>query len=486
MYSLKDFIQNTNNAEKEVSMAHTYDELRKTYTEFIYESYTSELIDDGLKLTYHFVVPGLAEFRPTLTLPINHELVINDPHSELAERIIFSIGLVELVSYWKIACPPNVVVKAGQLNEEQVDWWKRLYFNGLGEFFFENDIDARFNDFMNMTSAGPEVGSFSNEFELSGKNLIPIGGGKDSIVTVEHLAPLHEDNVTFGVNPTIASLDTMEIAGYNEEQRFIVSRTLDQEMLRLNSENYLNGHTPFSALLAFVSYLSAYLIGAEYIVLSNEASANAASIPGTEINHQYSKTSEFEVAFQAYTKEYFSDKIFYFSILRPFAEIAIAKSFSQYEQYFYKFRSCNRGSKKNVWCGECAKCLFIFAMLAPFVDEGILIEIFDKNIWEDESLLELWEMLSGIVAQKPFECVGTIEEVQYAIYLVSNQYFAKGEPLPYLLNESFKAAQAGEYSELKFVDGRLVSTARWNPLHKWHVDERVPEKFRSLVQDIIE
>ena len=103
-----------------------------------------------------------------------------------------------------------------------------------------------------------------------------------------------------------------------------------------------------------------------------------------------------------------------------------------------------------------------------------------------EILNDLLFQYNGNGDTKPFECVGTIEEVQYAIYLVSNQYFAKGEPLPYILNESFKAAQAGEYSELKFVDGRLVSTARWNPLHKWHVDERVPEKFRSLVQDIIE
>ena len=494
-------------------MSHKYEELRKTYSKFIYEKFDTEIESGVLKVTYFFEVPGLASFRPTLNFDLRHELVVNDALSALGQKILFAIGMVELISYWKIACPPLVEVKAAALDFEQIDWWKRLYFNGLGEFFYKNSIDAHFSDFMDLRSVDRdeniEVKVESNsevitEYVFQGLNLIPIGGGKDSIVSVEHLSELKDKNVVFGLNPTQASRDSMRIAGYGDKQSYIVQRTLDSEMLRLNAEGFLNGHTPFSALLAFVAYYTAYLIGAENIVLSNEASANAASIAGTEINHQYSKTSEFEIAFQAYSKKYLSDKIYYFSLLRPFAEIAIARSFTKYEKYFPYFRSCNRGSKKNIWCANCSKCLFIFAMISPFLSHERVVEIFGKDLWENEGLLEDWAMLLGVFEQKPFECVGTIEEVQYATVLIVNLFLNQFEmakiaeyenvnlnetylSLPLLLRYSVEQVKEGHLAELAWSDSehRLASLATENPLTKWHVDERLPEKFKKLVQDII-
>lgn len=471
-------------------MSFTYEELRNKYQRFIYSGYGITKTEDKLKVVYHFEVPGLAKFNPSLEFPLNHKLIINDAISPFAEKIIFSIGMVELISYWKIACPPRVEVRAGKLSEEQIDWWKSLYFNGLGEFFFKNDISPNKNDFMSIETSGKEFSDLSYLFETKGLNLIPVGGGKDSIVTLEHLSKVKANNVCFGLNSTGAAKDSMRIAGYSEDQIFIVSRTLDPEMLRLNKEGYLNGHTPFSALLAFVSYFVAYLIGAENIILSNEASANAASIPGTEINHQYSKTSEFEIGFQSYSQEYFSDKINYFSLLRPFAEIAIARSFCQYEQYFQAFRSCNLGSKANIWCGECPKCLFIYVMISPFLDAKMVEEIFGQNLWEKESLVKDWKELIGVIPQKPFECVGTIEEVQYATYLIVNKMLDNGyelSKLPLLLDIAVKSAKNGDLSELKFDNNmnRLLSTATVNPLTVWHEDERVPKKFKDLIKDIL-
>lgn len=471
-------------------MSFTYEELRNKYQRFIYSGYEITKAEDKLRIVYNFEVPGLAKFNPSLEIPLNHKLIINDALSPFAEKIIFSIGMVELISYWKIACPSRVEVKAGKLNEEQIDWWKGLYFNGLGEFFFKNGISPRKNDFMTIETSGKEFPNFRADFATKGLNLIPVGGGKDSIVTLEHLSKVKANNVCFGLNSTEAAKDSMEISGYSEEQRFIVSRTLDPEMLRLNKEGYLNGHTPFSALLAFVSYFVAYLIGAENIILSNEASANAASIPGTEINHQYSKTSEFEIAFQNYSRKYFSAQINYFSLLRPFAEIAIARSFCQYEQYFQAFRSCNLGSKKNIWCGECPKCLFIYVMISPFLNAKIVEEIFGQNLWKKESLVKDWKELIGIIPQKPFECVGTIEEVQYATYLIVNKALDNGtqvSELPLLLNIAVESAKKGELTELKF-DGyakRLISIAEVNPLIVWHEDERVPKEFKDLIKDIL-
>jgi hypothetical protein len=71
----------------------------------------------------------------------------------------------------------------------------------------------------------------------------------------------------------------------------------------------------------------AYLTNRKYIVLSNEGSANEPTVIGTNINHQYSKTYEFECDFYQYTKKYFNIDIKYFSLLRPIKEIQIAYLF---------------------------------------------------------------------------------------------------------------------------------------------------------------
>lgn len=89
----------------------------------------------------------------------------------------FSLGLVELISYWKITCAPNVHIECGSLDETQKKWWKKLYFNGLGEFFYINHIETDIDTFMNLISEGNVI---EGEVDYGGYkgNLIPVGGGK--------------------------------------------------------------------------------------------------------------------------------------------------------------------------------------------------------------------------------------------------------------------------------------------------------------------
>ena len=68
-------------------------------------------------------------------------------------------------------------------------------------------------------------------------------------------------------------------------------------------------------------------------------------------------------------------------------------------------------------------------MLYPFVDEKKLIEIFHNNMLDNE---ENKDMLLGLINNnynKPFECVGTKEEVDYALKLAVEKY----KKLPKLL-----------------------------------------------------
>jgi hypothetical protein len=217
------------------------------------------------------------------------------------------------------------------------------------------------------------------------------------------------------LNGIPASQRTIVQAGFSLEKSINVTRKLDPVLLELNAKGYLNGHTPFSALLAFVTLFAAVLYKKCDIALSNESSANEATIPGTNINHQYSKSFEFETDFRAYYQRYITSEVNYYSYLRSCTESNIANVFSTLPHHFLSFRSCNVGSKTDSWCCNCSKCLFVWIILSPYLSVEQLIAIFGKNLGADFHLLEDFNKLCGLTPEKPFECVGTIEEVQNSI-----------------------------------------------------------------------
>jgi len=236
---------------------------------------------------------------------------------------------------------------------------------------------------------------------------------------------------------------------------------------------FLNGHTPFSALVAFISALTSILTARKHICLSNESSANEPTIPGTKINHQYSKSFEFEKAFRQYLENYVTADINYFSFLRPLNELQIAKLFSVMLKYQNDFRSCNRGSKTNSWCGKCSKCLFTFIILYPYLEEKKLINIFGNNLFDDPGLRNIFDELTGASAVKPFECVGTINEVNAALCMtIENRGKNK---LPVLLEHYKSTAEFEAYTKNKTL------------LIEKQFDENnfLPEEYKNIIKQAL-
>lgn len=402
-----------------------FQQLREKHKEFVYEGY--EVYSDSF--VFHFWIDEYS-FNPKWSF--SPDLISNAPNKEILDYSVFSLGMSELVSYWKCSCPPVVRVNCGALNREQVQWWKKLYFNGLGEFFYRNGIETDIDSFMTVIPCCEDIHRF--ESHKSGEGfLIPVGGGKDSIVTLELLKEYKEKNACFILNPRGATLNCAHTADYSDNQIIGVKRTIDKQLLELNAMGYLNGHTPISSVIAFSSWIFAYCNGKRYIALSNESSANESNINGTSINHQYSKSTEFEADFRYYTKTYFSPFPEYFSMLRPWSEWQITKRFVEYPKYFPVFQSCNLGSKTDTWCADCAKCLYVYIMLAAFLPDEELIRIFGKNMLEKE---EYRDLFNGLVYQdynKPFECVGTKKEINLALFRAAEK--RKGQDLPLLLND---------------------------------------------------
>ncbi|MBO4599902.1 MAG: hypothetical protein J5641_04100 [Bacteroidales bacterium] len=416
-----------------------YNSFRKTYPEFVYESYRYDVQADGLHIVFTFRI-GENCFQPTAFIPARPFLNMEQP-SEVMDTLVFNIGMIELVSYWKCFCPPVVKVVCGRLDDRQVAFWKKIYFLGLGEFFYTNGIAATMEDFMTIAA---ESGAGSRTFEtVRGTGyLIPIGGGKDSVVTLE---ALKEKGVRpLIMNPRGATKGCAEAAGFTLDDCLVIKRNIHPRLLDLNAEGCLNGHTPFSAMLAFYTLLAAQLSGISNIALSNEASANEATVVGTDVNHQYSKSIDFENDFRHYVAHYISPTFNYFSFLRPLSELQIAMLFSRNEKYFDVFRSCNAGSKQDVWCGRCAKCLFAYIILSPFIPPARLDAIFGRCLLDDEEMKPLFDQLVGRAECKPFECVGTIDEVNTALGMTRERWY--GSHMPALLRE-WLAHHVGETTQ---------------------------------------
>ncbi len=405
-----------------------FEKLRTEYPTFYYNKYDVSCDSENIIITYDFEIENLEKFNPTYKIQKKY-ITNKDIDKDLFNYLVFHIGLIELVSYFKCTCSPNVIIKAGFIDDNQIKWLKKLYYYGLSEMFYKNGINTTIDDFMHITCTCSGKNNFDVSYKGEG-NLIPIGGGKDSIVTLNLLKKYKDINNCFVINPKKVHIECIREANYSDE--FVITRTIDKRLLELNKQGFLNGHTPFSALVAFTSYFAAYLQNKKYVVLSNESSSNEPTIPGTNINHQYSKTYEFENDFNNYTKKYFNVDIKYFSLLRCLNEFQIAKLFSEYKNFHKIFRSCNIGSKNDpwTWCANCPKCMFVYIMLSPFLSKDELVDIFGIDMYEKEDMLNTLLDLSGHSASKPFECVGTIGEVRYALSLVINK---SKDNLPYLL-----------------------------------------------------
>ncbi|MBK9291042.1 MAG: hypothetical protein IPM52_05395 [Bacteroidetes bacterium] len=440
-----------------------YELFRGQYTFFEYESYNYRWAPEGLHISFSFNLAGKYQFSPGLIFHKHH--TFRDLSTDLLENLVFNLGMIELISYWKAACPPRLIVRPHSLSREQIEFWKSVYWNGLGEFFHVNGIRPDEENFVSIEAGHGKPTKPASHSTSEMRVLVPIGGGKDSAVSLELLRNTGFETIPLMLNANPAMTRTLQAAGIPPENGLHISRKLDPQLLELNAQGFLNGHTPFSALLAFVTTCAAALSGARHIALSNESSANEATIPGTHINHQYSKSLHFETAFRKYLHTFITPDINYFSLLRPLNELQIAWLFSRMPHYHSAFRSCNVGSKTDSWCGQCPKCLFTATILAPFLHPNELTRIFGKDILSDLQLMPVLESLAGLTDEKPFECVGTTNEVQAAIdYLIRRNHNPTND-LPKALKNRFLPqkdlhALLGQFDENHHLEPEFESILR--------------------------
>ena len=360
--------------------------------------------DDGPEMTEQVTVPGA---------PFTLEGV----RAAAVQQALRLLHLIAGVSYYKAAVPGEIRIDSYAIDDATASLLENIYVSGLGEFAYRNGLDLHGRVvFPRSASAAAPAGAAG----LRQHALVAIGGGKDSLVSIEALrSAAVEQTVTWiGNSQLIAAC-----AARTELPTLNLGRAIAPELFELNRQGAWNGHIPVTAVNSAILVLAALLNGVGQVVFSNERSASYGSmIPGTgEVNHQWSKGWAFEQAFGEYVQSRVAADLHYYSLLRPLSELAVARQFAKVDRYDAFFSSCNRnfhilGERPvNRWCGVCPKCHFVFLALAPFMPKLRLVGIFGRNLLDDESQAPGFDALLEFQDHKPFECVGEGQESRAAM-----------------------------------------------------------------------
>ena len=387
------------------------------YRQFIFEDYNFN--QDSKVLTLSYRLDDSLAFSETYKF--DFDFASYDP--AVLDQALQGLFIMAGISYYKTYLPPEIVINKGRLDKKDADFFAKTYQKGLSEFFYTNNLDPNtsihFPD--NLDSLQPA------NTNLRDGQLIAIGGGKDSLVSAELLRD-QPRVATWSVGHRSLLEPLVKQIGLNH---LWVDRTWDKQLLELNQKDAYNGHIPISAIFACVGVVVAILSGYRDVVVSNESSASESSLTyhRVPINHQYSKSLEFEKDFQNYQAQHFVSGPRYFSFLRPLSELRISDIFAKiaFEKYKDVFSSCNRAfthdSSNLYWCGVCPKCAFTFLALTPFISKDKLESLWGgKNLLLDPALEPTYKQLLGIEGDKPLECVGEIKEARAAMNLAKKQY----------------------------------------------------------------
>lgn len=416
---------------------------------------------------YHEVTESGSEQSYTERLALPQELKLSNLDEKLRLNILSNLHIILGISYWKISCAPNIKMPY-KLSQEQSEFWNTVYKKGLGEFFYTNKLDlSRAPNFP--STSGVEAQPM--KLQLQASSLLGFSGGKDSLVTNELLASAGKQFSTFTVETNFNQTKIMNIL---PKTSLIIERTLDP--LLLEPTKY-SGHVPVSAIIGWIGVLLALLTKTSYVIVGNERSASEPNThyQGTDVNHQWSKSEEFEDLLRSYVQNFISPDITYFSLLRSFSELKIVQIISRSASLLEKFVSCNKNfkinySQENKWCGECAKCASTFALLSAFTNKATLVKMFGKNLFADKSLIPLFKALIGIEGIKPFDCVGSVEEIQMSFWQANK----KGEFNSDLIMTIFAEQILPKLKEPEEKLKELLSITDTYTL---------PEEFQSILQN---
>lgn len=386
-----------------------------------FEFVSHTIASDLRTIVFNYRLEG-DQYSQTVILPTPIDLSKRTP---LLDQILHNLHIALGISYWKATCSPAIKILWGTLTKSEANFWNSIYTHGLGEFYYRNNID--FRNLVNFPYAEETRTLQPVKLPPHNRELIGIGGGKDSVVVWERFKRSNKNIMGLVIHTQHRHAIIDDLTVKMNIPHIGVERSLDERFFNSLQTWKYNGHVPVSMIYAWIGILVAYLFNYDSFVVSNEKSAEEANTElfGMHVNHQWSKTQEFESLFNEYIHSHITPSINYYSPLRQMSELQIVEELvTKYPQYLPHIASCNRNFsilnplKDRKWCGKCPKCAFAFLMLSAYLPKQKVIDLFGKNMLEDPSLASLFFDLGGRGGLKPFECVGTFAEVQDALKMI--------------------------------------------------------------------
>lgn len=418
---------------------------RDASRDFLFAGHVWDRSSGVLRLDYRLDQQPLSE-RFCFPLPINGRI----PSEPALERAFSLLHWVAGVSYWKAGCPQRVAFAGSAPNAEQADWLNVLYREGLAEFAWHNRLPPdRFAVFRGERSTAAAAGPAG----LDDACLVPLGGGKDSLVAWSRLERrgLNLTSVQVGSSALIRA-----VAASAGGPHLVIERRLDPRLAELNAGGAWNGHVPITAINAAALVVLALLHGFGQVVFANERSADEATLfdeQGRPVNHQFAKSLAFERMLDHWVRSWIASDLRVFSLLRRDRELAICREFAGLGQFHAVFSSCNRnfhldGPRTERWCGQCPKCHFVFLGLAPFMNRSDLARIFGADLLARPELLPGFRALLALDGRKPFECVGEAAEARAAIRALAEGSEWRAAPIVRTLNDELAGFEVPGLDEL--------------------------------------
>jgi len=383
--------------------------------------FTSRELDANGHVTLRYALDEEIYFVEELDLPIESPPTrVRAADIEKVQGLLSLLHWVAGVSYFKTALPAHVSCETGAPPPAAAALLEALYSEGLGELAYTNALPGLPRPSFGATIQphAPRTESPPSELRPLSRVLVPVGGGKDSVVALEIVRRSGAPVTLFSIGDAPPIARTVEVSGL---PRLLATRRLDPGLAALNRAGAINGHVPITAIVSCVALLTAALNGQDTVAMANERSASAGNVSwdGVEVNHQFSKGLRVERLLSAAAAE--ADGPHLFSVLRPASELAIARAFARMERYHPAFTSCNAifridpALRAASWCCDCPKCRFVFLALAPFSEPAALRAVFGRDLLDEEDQFEGFALLTATGGHKPFECVGEEQESLAAI-----------------------------------------------------------------------
>jgi hypothetical protein len=358
--------------------------------------------------------PEPLAFTETITFPVS-----DAAPSDAFYGVLDLLHVVAGVSYFKVGAPPRVIAPR-PVPPAAADLFTAVYTKGMAEYAYRNQLPSVLELVVETPGVTGDAAPLDN---ADRRPLSAVGGGKDSIVTLEILRAAGLDPVPFSVNPNPVIKAVNAASGLDA---LAARRQLDPRLFELNRAGALNGHIPVTAINSLIAIATAVWHGLGPVVMSNERSASDPNLiwNGHEINHQWSKGLDAEGLLRAAVTARTGLTEPYFSLLRTLSELHIAQLYARHDTYDDVVTSCNKAFKLHDptarWCGDCPKCRFVFLAMAPAMERSRLTRIFGLDLFADQAQVPGFLELLGVDAHKPFECVGEVEESLVALAMLTD------------------------------------------------------------------